>query len=173
MNMEDNKILILVQRDSFLGMLSASSAALGLASLAQIPPCHSNLLQPTTMPCENEWSPFDSPTGLKNQTNPSAKAIGAPPSIPPIIFPMILTSPKQDKNGSSLFPPLSSSRLNPVIGKGYSGRDFSRLRPPLSTSSKTINGSGLGLSLYQLGEGASLEAGFGPYNGGNISASAA
>ncbi|KAI8455977.1 hypothetical protein BY996DRAFT_6412767 [Phakopsora pachyrhizi] len=169
MNMEDNKFLFLVQRDSFPGMLSASSAALDLASLAQIPPCHSNLLRPTTMPCENEWSPFDSPMGLKNQTHPRAKAIGAPPSIPPII----LTSPKQDKNGSSLLPPSSSSRLNPVIGKGYSGRDFSILRPPLSTSSKTINGSGPGLSLYQLGEGASLEARFGPYNSGNISASAA
>ncbi|CAH7667257.1 hypothetical protein PPACK8108_LOCUS1661 [Phakopsora pachyrhizi] len=102
-----------------------------------------------------------------------AKSIGAPPSIPPIISPIISTSPKQDKNVSSLLPPSSFSGLNPVIGKGYSGRDFSRLRPPLSTSSKTINSSGLGLSLYQLGKGASLDAGFVPYNGGSLGASAA
>ncbi|KAI8455326.1 hypothetical protein BY996DRAFT_6413236 [Phakopsora pachyrhizi] len=68
---------------------------------------------------------------------------------------------------------ITCNGLNPVIGKGYSGRDFSRLRPPLSTSSKTINSSGLGLSLYQLGKGASLDAGFVPYNGGSLGASAA
>ncbi|KAI8456800.1 hypothetical protein BY996DRAFT_8685613 [Phakopsora pachyrhizi] len=119
MNKEDNKFPILVQRDSFPGMLSASSAVLDLASLAQTPTRHSNLLQPTTMPCENEFG------------------------------------------------------LSPVIGKGYFGRDFSSLRPPLSTSSKTINGSGVGLSLYKLGEGASLDAGFGSHNCGNLSAPAA
>ncbi|KAI8456798.1 hypothetical protein BY996DRAFT_8685612 [Phakopsora pachyrhizi] len=79
----------------------------------------------------------------------------------------------QDKNGSSLLPPSSSSGLSPVIGKGYFGRDFSSLRPPLSTSSKTINSSGVGLSLYKLGEGASLDAGFGSHNRGNLSAPAA
>ncbi|KAA1116357.1 hypothetical protein PGT21_010560 [Puccinia graminis f. sp. tritici] len=65
MNTDDDKFPILVRRDSFPGLLSASSAALDLAPLAQTPPRHSNLVRPTTTARGNDWSPFDAPTSYR------------------------------------------------------------------------------------------------------------
>ncbi|KAH9820580.1 hypothetical protein DFH28DRAFT_629711 [Melampsora americana] len=65
MNTDDDKFPILVRRDSFPGMLSASSAALDLAPLAQTPPRHSNLMRPTPTSRGGEWSPFDSPNAYR------------------------------------------------------------------------------------------------------------
>ncbi|KAI8442587.1 hypothetical protein BY996DRAFT_6429134 [Phakopsora pachyrhizi] len=114
----------------------------------------------------SNWSPASLSTSL------STNDIGTLSYILPIITPVILTSPKQDKNVSSLFPASLSSRIKPVIGKGYSGQKFSSLRPPLAVSSNTIDERDLYLSIYQLGEGTSLDARYGPYNSGNLSASA-
>ncbi|KAH9440172.1 hypothetical protein Pst134EB_030800 [Puccinia striiformis f. sp. tritici] len=65
MNTDDDKFPILVRRDSFPGLLSASSAALDLAPLAQTPPRHSNLVRQSTTARGNDWSPFDSPSNFR------------------------------------------------------------------------------------------------------------
>ncbi|KNZ61417.1 uncharacterized protein VP01_1402g4 [Puccinia sorghi] len=65
MNTDDDKFPILVRRDSFPGLLSASSAALDLAPLAQTPPRHANLVRPITTSRGNDWSPFDTPNSFR------------------------------------------------------------------------------------------------------------
>jgi len=65
MNTDDDKFPILVRRDSFPGLLSASSAALDLAPLAQAPPRHTNLVRPITTSRGNDWSPFDNPNSFR------------------------------------------------------------------------------------------------------------
>lgn len=65
MNTDDDKFPILVRRDSFPGMLSASSAALDLAPLAQTPPRHNTFIRPSTTSRGNDWSPFDSPNSFQ------------------------------------------------------------------------------------------------------------
>ncbi|OAV97205.1 hypothetical protein PTTG_26079 [Puccinia triticina 1-1 BBBD Race 1] len=69
MNTDDDKFPILVRRDSFPGLLSASSAALDLAPLAQTPPRHSNLTRPIPTSRGTDWSPFDSPNHYRPLTH--------------------------------------------------------------------------------------------------------
>ncbi|MBW0525349.1 hypothetical protein O181_065064 [Austropuccinia psidii MF-1] len=110
MNTDDDKFPILVRRDSFPGMLSASSAALDLAPLAQTPPRHVNLIRPTTTSRGTDWSPFDSPNTyrptplphLPNETiDTDRKRLLAQPQVSlPSLHPDSRNSPVSERGAS-------------------------------------------------------------------------